>query len=340
MPDQAFHRRIPDPSQRERTAAILAWEPAVPAVPDQPPDFRGMHPRDLTLLQQLVEMRYSLIRHAAICPAFTNYSYAARRLRQFEAHGWIQRARFPMLHTETTRAGLTATRRRAQTVYSITAAGLAWLRQLDPEWAESHQEWEAPAGQPIAIDRVRHELDRNTAVQALVTAAPTPDGVHWTHGSAGVIRAYPFGLQGERLHIIPDAVCYWGSAIWLIELERSWRTSTIAKKSHQYGLYFQHQLWRQRFWQRPRVLFVLTDTSTQHVSLDTWWQHAPVLRGTSAYVTRLATLADLSTAPFYHQAPQAPHPVQQTTWAALHPAREGSGSSGGPAPHAEHPLSP
>ena len=312
------HARIPNPAARSRIPAIVQWEePAAPR-PDQGSPFRGLQPRDLALLQAIVEMRYATIVQAGIVSEFANYSYAARRLRQFLGYGWVQRGQIPDVYTETSRSGIVTTRRRFHWVYSITEQGLTWLRDIDPIWAQTHSELLAPAGRPIAADRVRHELDRNTAVHHLSQIGlPESQEFQWTHGSDGAIRAYPYGLHGERLSIIPDAVVYGGAQIWLVELERSWRTTTIAKKSHQYASYFQHELWRQRFWQRPRVLFVLTDGSTQHASWQQWWAQATLLRGNTAYVVRLDDLSQPN-APFHHQDTKAPYAIHTTSWTALH----------------------
>lgn len=315
------HARVPNPATRPRVPAVLQWEPVPTPHPDQGPSFRGLQPRDLALLQIIVEARYCTIDHAAMVPEFTNYSYAARRLRQFRLYGWVQRGQLPEVYTETSATGQVTTRRRFHWVYSITDQGLAWLLEIDPEWAQAHQGLVAPAGRPIAVERVRHELDRNAALQHLLAlSGPSPEDVQWTHGSAGAIRAYPYGLQGERLQIIPDAVLYCGSHVWLIELERSWRTTTIAKKSHQYASYFQHEIWRQRFWRRPRVLFVLTDVSTQNASWTQWWAQATILRGNTAYLVRLTDLLQPSIESpwFYSQTATAPYTLQTTTWAALH----------------------
>lgn len=266
---------------RAYVPANIPWEDPPPPRANAGPPFRGLQARDLDLIRLVAEARYLFIEHAAMA-GFTNYVVAARRLRQLMLFGWLQRARLVPPR---------AMGRTVQLAYSITDQGVAWLRAFDPDWDEDHEGFEAPGGKILALDKVWHELLRNTAVQRLTQALIAQHrDVLWRHGAAATIRGYPYGRSGNRLAFTPDAVIWAERQVWLVELERSWRTTILVKKSQQYNAYFEYQLWQQHFATAPRVLFVLTPQSTQTASLQRWMQSADLLRTPHALMAQLPAL--------------------------------------------------
>lgn len=289
----------------ERSA--LEWITPPPLHPKAGPPFGGLQNRDLDLLRLIVEARYLLIRQAAEV-GFTDYSLAAKRLRQMEQYGWVQRAKLPKSP---------GSPNLPRYVYSLTDQGLSWLRQLDPDWAETHETFEALAGKTILQDKVWHEILRTDAAQRLVqTAREAGLDALWLHGSAGSLRAYPFGPQGERFVLVPDAVVDIEGHRWLLELERSWRTTTAAEKARQYTIYFEQQLWEQKYWgHAPRLLFVLTESSTQHASWDQWSQEMTLLRTPWAKVILFSQL-DQTPIQVARLNPRDAH-IEQESWLDL-----------------------
>jgi hypothetical protein len=210
-------------------------------------------------------------------------------------------------------------------VYALTEQGITWLRLIDPDWDRAHPDLHGPAGTPLLRNKVYHELLRTSAVQRLVSNARAAGlDADWRNGAAGMVRGYPYGPHGARLTFIPDAVVYVGDQIWFVELERSWRITPMANKSKHYLDYAASTLWQQQFWQLPRVLFVLTASSTQHDALLTWLRQASVLHTPHAWMTLYPQMLQQEAIHVSRMEPQDTGRVLTTTWTAVqtaaHPA--------------------
>jgi len=252
----------------------IQWEAPPTLAPDAGPPFYGLQERDLAVLYLLGESHYVQIEHLASL-GFA-YRKAHARLQQLEYYGWVRHTKF-RFPGQTTGS--------PHNVYAFTEQGVTWLRMIDPDWDASHPDVRGTAGTALLRNKVYHELLRTTAVQTLVTAARAAGfDAEWRHGNVGAVRGYPFGPQGARLAFIPDAVVYIDRRIWFVELERSWRVTTIATKSKHYADYFSSPLWQQQFWEPPRVLFILTAQSTQREMLPTWLRQATILHTPHAWM--------------------------------------------------------
>jgi len=285
----------------------IRWESPPPLAPDAGPPFYGLQERDLSVLYLLGESRYIQLEH--LMPLGFAYRKAQGRLQQLERYGWIQHTKFRFPEQRTG---------AAHNVYALTEQGVQWLRLIDPEWDLAHPDFHGPAGTPLLRNKVYHELLRTSAVQRLVQQAQAAGWeAEWRNGIAGMVRAYPYGPQGSRLTFIPDAVLYVRNQIWFVELERSWRITTIATKSKHYTDYFASQLWQQQLWQAPRVLFVLTATSTQNDTLLTWLRQADILHTPHAWMTLYPQMLQHDPVHLSRMNPQGDGHVLTTTWLAV-----------------------
>jgi len=265
-----------------RQFATIEWLDPPTRPENAGPPFAGLPARDFALLRMIAEARYIRVDHARMV-GFPSYHQSYVHLRNLERYGWLQRARLY-------ESAITGS--QFVTIYSLTAQGVQWLREIDPEWHEAHLQLEATAGRTLLKEHIQHELDRNTVVQALIAMiTDAKASIAWYHGSHGAVRAFPFGPTGPKLAFTPDAVLDINDHIWLVEYERSWRNSTIVKKSRTYETYFAHRVWQDTYAFRPRVLLVLSEESTQdRRSLAAWSQHAKILHSGNAWATRMQNL--------------------------------------------------
>lgn len=239
--------------------------------------------RDVTVLWLLARNLYATSSQV-MAAGFPSMQMAHKRLSRLEAAGLVGGA-VSLWHP-----------RRRMMIWGLTDAGAQILKEYDrDQWTTYYDSWRSPVGQSIAQKRsLLHELGRNAWCHRMERLfLDTGWTAEWLPGSAGYVRAYPNGGT-MRVELTPDAVFFVNNNYWMVEYERSWRTSTLQAKLRRYGLYYKYRLWESQFQFRtePRVVFVFSPTSTQEQSLITWIQQFTDDLGTRGWLVRDSTDID------------------------------------------------
>ena len=217
--------------------------------------------RDIELLWLLARDLYATTANT-LAAGFPSLGAAQLRLARLEKAGFIRSAKT-----------VVPPKRRAL-IWALSDAGADFLRQQDPDrWTTWFEGWKSPADHPDQHKRsILHEIQRNSWCDRMERLFLDAEWfVDWMPGSAGHIRGFP-GNGMKRVELTPDAVMMVNQNFWMIEYERSWRVSTLESKLQRYELMFKHRLWEMNFRSEPRVVFVLSEETTQNDTLIPWIQ--------------------------------------------------------------------
>ena len=157
-------------------------------------------------------------------------------------------------------------------VYAPSRHVASVLRAADPDWAVMHGSWQSPADLGVKGYAILHSLDRNLFCQEALANA-----YHWQWPARWDYQVRPLRAPVSGRRVIPDAVLRVQKHVWYVEMERSWRLSTITSKLARYTELYQHQTWGLYDPVLPRVLIVADTTSTQRRAMDAWLDHLDVL---------------------------------------------------------------
>ena len=143
------------------------------------------------------------------------------------------------------------------------------LAATDPDWAITHEAWQAPSDMQVKGQAIPHALDRNLFCQAALGNA-----YHWQWPAWWEYQSFKVRVPGSDVgSIVPDAVLHVRQHVWYVEIERSWRLSTLTSKLVRYAEVYQRHAWGRYQRVVPRLLIVANTTSSQQVALDTWLSH-------------------------------------------------------------------
>lgn len=163
-------------------------------------------------------------------------------------------------------------RHRRHRVYAPSRHVGALLAASDPDWAGMHEGWQSPADMGVQGQAIPHALDRNLFCQAAVGNAHA-----WGWPAVWEYQVRPVRTPIAHQRIIPDAVLHVQRHTWYVEIERSWRLSTITSKLVRYAEMYQRSAWGGYERVVPRLLIVADMSSTQRRSFDAWLSHLDVL---------------------------------------------------------------
>ena len=150
-------------------------------------------------------------------------------------------------------------------VWTVSRHGGTLLAATDERWRDQHDQWLSVPDQGVKGKSVLHALDRNQVVLDMLVNA---DQLRWHAAWNLPTRRYVEPVSGARL--VPDALVTVHGHLWLIEMERSWRGSTLQDKITQYDAFYSNRGWGRYMRVLPRVLLVASSSSTQERNLDTW----------------------------------------------------------------------
>ena len=140
------------------------------------------------------------------------------------------------------------------------------LAATNPDWQLMHEEWRSPADMQVKGQAIPHALDRNLFCQAVLGNAYHWQWPAWWDYQSRKVRV-PGGSAGG---VVPDAILHVRQHVWYVEIERSWRLSTVTSKLERYADLYQRHAWGLFHRVVPRLLIVADTSSTQRRAFDSW----------------------------------------------------------------------
>ena len=225
----------------------LQWS----VVPERP-DFSSMlKDHEVAFVEWLAEVRYATTTDAARWLNETDRA-AAYQADKLIRMGLLQWANVSF-------------RGRRTKVFTASRHAKVLLRDMDESWEDKHSHWVAVSDQRVAGHAVAHALERNRVCLDMLTNAEQLDWfATWN------FPAFRFSEPSKGAVAVPDAVMTVHGHLWCVELERSWRSSTLHTKLAQYQALYDARSWGRYLPTLPRVLLVLAEGSTQERNLDAW----------------------------------------------------------------------
>lgn len=225
----------------------LQWTP----VPERPDLSRMLKDHEVAFVEWLAEVRYSSTVDAARWLRETDRA-AAYQAQKLMAMGLAQATEVPF-------------RGRRTKVFTASRHAPVLLNDVDGSWADNHPRWAPVSDQRVAGQAVAHALERNRVCLDMLTNAEQLDWfATWNFPSLRVVE------PSKGVVAIPDALITVRGHLWCVEMERSWRSSTLHTKLAQYQALYDARTWGRYLPTLPRVLLVLSEGSTQERSLDSW----------------------------------------------------------------------
>jgi len=237
----------------------MPHQPTWTPLPTQPHLETALRDPDIAVVAWLAEVRYATAHQAAIWLNATDRQLE-HRLPRLEAAGYVQRT--PSVYHG----------RRIQ-VWTASRHAATLLAADDPHWSAMHPHWQSVADQAVLGRALVHSLARNDICLDLLQNA---DQLGWP-----ALWHFPTPRWVEPVThtvVVPDAWMTIAGHPWAVEMERSWRSSTLQRKMAQYAVFYQHRSWGAWTTRLPRVLLVLADASTQDRRLSTWLANLDDLR--------------------------------------------------------------
>lgn len=225
----------------------MQWSP----VPEKPKTSSVLNERDDALVEWLTNVRYATTTDTARWLEESDRATAYRAKKLADA-GYVQGAYVAVNHRRTR-------------IWTASRHAPRLMQDLDSSWEQDHPHWHAVSDQDIAGHAVAHALARNRVCLDMMTNA---DQLQW-----GAVWNFPtprFVIPTYAAAVVPDALMLVHGHLWCIEMERSWRGSTLQRKLVQYQALYDKHAWGHHFPIIPRVLLVLSETSTQQRSLSAW----------------------------------------------------------------------
>lgn len=233
----------------------LQWSP----VPERPKETRLLSDRELALVEWLAEVRYATTADAATWLKQSDRAtgYQADKLSRIGFLQWI----YISHHGRRTR------------VWTASRHARALLMEADPGWSDAHPHWVSVAEQRVAGYAVAHALARNrVCLDILMNSEQLDWAATWMFPTPRFVEPH------QGVAVVPDAMLAVKGHLWCVEMERSWRGTTMQRKVAQYQTFYEHRAWGRYFPTLPRVLMVLSERSTQERSLSTWLADVDRLR--------------------------------------------------------------
>ena len=225
----------------------LQWSP----VPERPDLSRMLKDHEVALVEWLAEVRYGTTADAARWLNETDRA-AAYQAQKLIRMGLLQAAEIPF-------------RGRRTKVFTASRHAKLLLSEVDASWVDSHVHWVAVSDQRVAGQAVAHALERNRVCLDMLTNA---EQLNWF--ATWNFPALRFAEPTTGAVAVPDAVMTVRGHLWCVEMERSWRSSTLHTKLAQYQAFYDARSWGRYLPTLPRVLLVLSEGSTQERNLEAW----------------------------------------------------------------------